>query len=439
MQKIKNNLLYIIIILFPIIDIITSLCIRFTSIAISPSLIAKGLFLTFAILYTFKVKELKYRKESIIFYFISIIFFIVYIIFKINYLNFYSIVYELSIFFKYWYFPIITLFLLNIYESSKLDVSKLLTVIDINLLTYSLGIIIPKLTNTAFSSYSYGNSGIVGWFYAANEISAIMIMLFSMKFININKEENYIKKSVISILTIIALSLIGTKVVTFSLIIIIVISLIMSLIRNKFRVKNKDLIYTIIIFIIGITITLQSNTISNVLSRIDLNKTPKQSISTPIEKPQNNNKPNVEKKSDTLIGMLFSGRDIYLKNTYQIYKNGNIKDKLFGLGFVNKNNDVSKLIEIDLFDIIFCYGVIGSLVYFGIIIWHMIVIIKNIFKNKIFNVEIIECTLFIGLVFGISTTSGHVLGAPSVSLYLAILILILYHLTTKRKEITKCN
>lgn len=437
MQKIKENYIYYFLILLPIIDIITSLCIRFTSITISPSLILRGIFLAVCIGYTLFSKNLKYRKESILFYFISFVFFLIYIFSKINYLNLNSIVYEVSSFIKFWYFPIIVFFMLNAYESKKLDISKLPTILDINLLTYSLGIIIPKITNTAFDSYAYGNSGIVGWFYAANEIGVIITTLFCIKMINIDNKK-YIKKYILSLLTIISLSLIGTKVVTFSLLIIITITLVFSLIKNKFNIKSKDLIYSLIIFIFGMFVVFQSNTISNVLNRIELKKQTSETTPKTSKKP-NNNKPVIEKKSDTLIGMLFSGRDIYLKNNYQLYKNNSTFNKIIGIGFVNRNNEKIKLVEIDIFDILFCYGIIGSLIYLSFIIWVIYLIIKNIIKIRTINTNILKCSLFIGLVIGISSVAGHVLGAPTVTIYLALLIVILYHLTKEGKEITNYN
>lgn len=433
MQKIKNNLLYIIIILFPIIDIITSFCIRYTSLSITPSLITRGVFLILCVMYTINKKELKYRKANIIFYIISFIYFIIYMGVRISYLNINSIIYEVSSFFKFWYYPVILLFLINVIVSKKIDTAKIMKSLDINLLIYSLGIIIPKLTNTAFSSYQNGKAGVIGWFYAANEIGAIISILFGIQFLDIRKEENYLKKYILTILAIISLSLIGTKVVTFSLIIIVAIALIISLLKNKFNIKSKNLIFTIIVFIISLLVVFNSSTINNVFNRIPIN------IS---QNNNSNNKPHTNitgssskpKEKKTFISTVLSGRDKFLKNTYEEYKKAPLTNKLIGLGFVNKNNETNKLIEMDIFDIIFCYGIIGLLILIVPIIVIIFIIMKNMIKNKIISHDIIMCILLIGLTIGVSTLAGHVLGAPAASLYLAILIAILYLLSSKERE-----
>lgn len=435
MQKIKNNLFYILLIILPLIDIITSLCLRFTSISISPSLIIRGIFIASCVFYIIIQKDLKYRSLSLIFYFLTIVYFLIYLLTKLNYLNISSIIYEISSLIKFWYFPTLIIFFLNTISSKKLNLSKLLKVIDLNLLIFSLGIIIPMMTNTAFNSYNNGKDGIVGWFYAANEIGALISILFAFEFLDINKER-YIEKYILSILAIISLSLIGTKVVTFSLIIVSSIALIVSAIKNKFNLKNKDLIYTTIIFLVALLISNNSSTVNNVLNRLPINiEEKKVESNTNID---TSNKPSsTPKKEDK--SSIFSGRDKFLKRVSKVYFASDFKTKLIGLGFVNENNKNNKLIEMDIFDILFNFGIIGTFIYFIPLIYVTYISLKNLLKGKIISSDIISIILYIGLIFGISSFAGHVLGAPAVSIYLAILICLLYYLSSKERKITSCN
>lgn len=431
MQKIKNYSFYILLILLPLIDIITSLCLRFTSISLSPSLVIRGILIFGCILYTFREKDLKYRKISLIFYILSALYFIIYMITKLDYLKINSIIYEVSSLIKFWYFPILILFFVNTISSGKINISKILKVMDFNLLIYTLGIIIPMLTNTAFNSYNNGKDGIVGWFYAANEIGALISILFAFEFLDVNKE-HYIEKYILSILAIISLSLIGTKVVTFSLIIVSSIALIISAIKNRFNITNKDLIYTTIIFFVALLISTNSSTVNNVLNRLPITIEEKTSTESTTTNNISNNTSNITKKNTH--SSLFSGRDKFLKRVSKIYLESNIKSKLIGLGFVNEDNENNKLIEMDIFDILFNYGIIGTVIYLIPLIYLAYLIIRNCVKNKNISADIISIGLYIGLTIGISSFAGHVLGAPAVSIYLAILICLLYYLSSKERK-----
>ena len=76
---------------------------------------------------------------------------------------------------------------------------------------YSILIILPEITNTAFSSYVGNNKGTVGWFYAANEIGAIMVALFPFLYYLLFEREGVVKIALTFIIVILAMTLLGTK------------------------------------------------------------------------------------------------------------------------------------------------------------------------------------------------------------------------------------
>ena len=124
---------------------------------------------------------------------------------------------------------------------------------------------------------------------------------------------------------------------------------------------------------------------------------------------------------------LLSGRDIYLANTLSIYNNDLTNSNIwFGIGFSNtvvvNNTNITKLIEIDILDAYFHFGIIGFLIMFSPFIFSCYYIIKS--KNRI-NINSIYFTLILLLGFGISCFSGHVYTAPSVSIYIILYLLLL--------------
>ena len=105
--------------------------------------------------------------------------------------------------------------------------------------------------------------------------------------------------------------------------------------------------------------------------------------------------------------VLFNDRLTFLNTNLDIYLNSNISSKILGLGIYK----FPKLVEIDIFDIWFTYGIIGLLLILSIFVY--------IFRKVKFN----KYNLF-GLIIliMISLTSGHVLLSPAVSIFFGIII-----------------
>ena len=102
--------------------------------------------------------------------------------------------------------------------------------------------------------------------------------------------------------------------------------------------------------------------------------------------------------------------------------------KIFGLGKNIKNVDddlkyIQYNVERDFHDIYFCYGLIGTLLFF---VYPIILIVNNfkkIFNRNFFNdrQKIAYCiSIVLGLM--IAFLCGHVLPYPAVSTYLALIV-----------------
>ena len=122
----------------------------------------------------------------------------------------------------------------------------------------------------------------------------------------------------------------------------------------------------------------------------------------------------------------------YKGKTYDIDCNINIYNDLdndsniwFGIGFSNtervNNTNVARLVEIDICDLYFHFGIIGLLIslFPFIIVGYLFIV--NFSKIKLNSIYLL---LVLFLVIGVSTFSGHILFAPAVSIYLVLLLLL---------------
>lgn len=427
----KHNMISLYLLLLPIIDVITSLMTRFGNFNLSLGIIVKGITSVFLMLYIFIWSKSKWRRKSIIYLGIIIIYFIFYFMFKReifvnhNYLN------EIINAFKYNYFIIVLLGIINIFDDYKYDGKKIRNIFLISSFMYAFLLLIPIVTNTSFSSYnSVDIGGDNGWFYAANEIGVITILLLlGTTYLLDNKNKWYIIGFVPILLSI---SLIGTKVSYFGMIIAVIILAIFNIIKNK---KN-GIISSVILLIILYFACNFSPAMSNLDStdkRIEEDK--KNHTNYKIEDFIHN------KLLVKIIMVGLNGREEFFINDVGIFCEGDISHKLFGLGFSNYDNNneddidyYNKLVEIDYMDIFFRYGIIGFIIYFV----PLLCIIINFFKSKKM-IETYEYALFLGLIVLISSIAGHVFAAPAVSVYLALIVYMMhdsYIFELNDKEIT---
>ena len=122
-----------------------------------------------------------------------------------------------------------------------------------------------------------------------------------------------------------------------------------------------------------------------------------------------------------------SGRNEYLQENKEKFINGSIKNKLIGIGFIeNKDGEVKqlKLTEMDYFDLLFCNGIVGMLIFaFPIIVIGSLIIYKLVKKERKIGIEEVYSVSMAAI---IAFLAGHVLVAPAVSIYIVIIVLRYY-------------
>lgn len=396
-EKFKN-LIYLFILIQPLLDLVTSLMTRYTNV-ITLGIIVKGLILLLLIIYVLFFNKSKYKKISISYFVLLGIFVLFYLITKEDILNFNILKQELIILFKFLFYPIFFIGILNLYDQYKLDKKKISNILAIDFIMFSVLITIPTILNISFKTYVGNKVGSIGWFYSGNEISAITCILFPYLWIKI--DNNFNLKNIIYIILAIGISIyIGTKTAYLLALFPSILLFIYYLINKKFKYMIVPFLIVLALIAIYPISPLKQNMIENT----------KEATVT---------------KGNSSLYKFLSGRDELLSDTASIYFNSNDVNKLFGIGVTNRsdinNEQITKFIEMDIFDILFRLGLIGAFIYFLPIIVILLLVFEYVIKQKFKLKEkeyLILFSFFIGILAAIIT--GHVLVSPGVSIYLAI-------------------
>ena len=378
MNKIIEKVLLIFLLIQPFLDVIAT-----TNYSIL-NIIVRGLFILLIVIY------LLFNKKNIAILISTLVSGL--ILFGINiYFNL-GIVTSISNVMKLYYLPITILFFVNIKNS-----------IDNKIITYVLFIYLILFLSSYIFGFGYNNyklsdgkQGFRGIFNSINEISAIIIGLLPLALNYLKNKSNYIISIMLIVFTFLVALLTGTKVLMIGLFIIIIFIYIKSAIKvfkNMSTIKKIISIIVISIIILGgIYLLTYTRFYKNML------------VQQKFFKSYN------ILSIDFINKVLFNNRLTFLKDNFLFYKSQKLINIIFGIGYSNQS---IKLVEIDIFDILFRFGIFGLIGFIVPIIY----IVKKIKLDKISLFSIILLIL-------ISLTSGHVLLSPNVSIYFGYIILI---------------
>lgn len=376
MNKKLNLLIIIFLLLGPILDVTSFL-------GLPCSILVRSIFLISIILY------LLWYKKSLKVLILLLVFGLVNLLYQYLYLKS-GMVTSISASLKFLYLPVSILFF-NAYQldtnKDKLLLTVLITYLSIYLLSY-----VFKIGADAYLPTD-GKSGFKGLFSSINEFSAIIVGLLPISLTYLKKKEKCLLFTFVLLASVGSSLLIGTKVLMGGILFTVFYLLYQERDKLFFKKSKKSKIMIIGILIISIicgsilftkTRTYQNMVIQNSFFKVD------KILSL-----------------DFVNKVIYNDRLSFLSDNYQYFKSQNIIKILFGIGLTD--NKV-KMVEIDIFDIIFRYGVIGFITF-------IIPIISSIKWKNIRKVDRISLLLFLI----ISLTSGHVLIYPAVSIYMAFI------------------
>ncbi|UOQ50288.1 O-antigen ligase family protein [Gracilibacillus caseinilyticus] len=464
MSKVLNNdkffqLLTLFIILQPILDILTNAMLQFTNSSITIGILIRMLFMGIALFFIFFGSQHPYKKQ------VSIYLALLLLVLGIGFINNYfqkpvfNLFIEVQWLTKVIYFSVMICSIYLLFQNKKnVDFIKtrLLNYIIYALVIIGVSILIAIITNTSVDSYEWVKAGFKGWFYSANELSALLAIGFPLSILfAIRKTKSWYSFWVWIPALLVALigALIGTKVGLFAVYItcifislFIAIHYIVASIKktNDRKILLPTFVYSIALLAVILIVSPFTPGYQNL--SVELPEPDQEDIDKGFEdvpgqggngESSGESEDEIIEGEDTrvtfeinspIVNKILSSRHIYF--TWQLNQmiRADVSQKILGMGYAGNYINNRKTIEMDFFDIFFSFGVIGFILVMLPLFMLIGIVLKKLFTNfkQIFHVENISLIISILLGLGIALIAGHVWVAPAVNLYLALSMVLLY-------------
>lgn len=300
---------------------------------------------------------------------------------------------------------------------------------------------VAYITNTSMKSYNHGGLGYSGWFFAANELSVTVLILLGISIAHLHREVFSRKPFMINsnhelaflphvkkidvlrrqtftawfgfILMVSMLPMIGTKTAFGGGVILVFIYAITLLATYRMKVLEVSVsmaYFTVLLIFIGttpFTPIIKNTQFTNLGANVQ---------TSPVERLENR-----ASEAHPVVRKILSSRDIYFYDKLEDFERASTIRKAFGLGYAGDYHGTPKVIEMDFFDLFFSYGFVGSIIL-------LLPLLLLIFKRTLLPLTTEKMILLttLALCLGVSFLAGHVLFAPSVMTYVAILLLLLH-------------
>ncbi|WP_369901627.1 O-antigen ligase family protein [Bacillus manliponensis] len=442
-----ENFILIFILLQPIIDLLTSLSIQVLKINTTIGVVFRLFVMALAGVYILLQAREKENQKYVIYLLI------VAVVLSIGFINNFFIKSpillgeELKFLAKSVYPLVMLTCYIFVFKSlkAKQDIySKTKNYIMYAALVINIVMVVSIATNTDFKSYEWVKLGSRGWFYAGNELGAILAIAFPIVILFSIQKTTSIKKLyfwIPTLLTIFSLFAIGTKVGYAAIVGALAVAVFMCFVQAFMQRKDpKKKLYLLngliatVVFAGVLAYTPFSPAFKNIgfhFQILDYEEDVKEAKEKEEGKVKEEPKTEEEiqhqkevKKEEEKQALIFSGRQLFQQMYKEYYAEAPMSQKLMGMGYSGNFEEYPKLIERDFHDWFYAFGIIGfalmliPFLYFGIrILWALVTRFKEIFTVKY---ALLGSAL--GLALGMAFMSGHVLTAPGVSIYFAVIL-----------------
>ena len=412
MKKNIIKLIELFLILSPLFDMLTACMLQVLNINFTIGMVVRFIIIlicVFYLIFIYKSKDKKYL--LLILGSVFIYLFIFAILILVN-KDISVLLYEGQNALKTFYLPILLLSFYAIVKENKTFITNK-TIVTVYII-YLLGIFIPDILGIGFDSYAISKEGSIGFFNTANEISAIISILMPFFLLYLYEKKNFFLTVLLIGILVFDILSIGTKGPLLAFIIILGVILliyIIYLVKEKLYKVLSILVVTLFIFILFISLYLPKTAFyKNIEIHLDF-----LGVDNVVE---------VFTDYQLFDHFIFSSRLKFLGNTFNSYKDSSTLEKIFGIGYIENygTDDVStKMIEMDYFDILFRHGIVGFIIYMGVFIYFLCKTFKHTYRLKDNTYKICNY-LSLSLIILLSLITGHVLLAPSVSIFVAIIL-----------------
>lgn len=449
----RSKLLIGFILMQPFIDILTSLGMRYLESSITVGVVVRSLFLVVIMLDLFITKDLRERKTVLAYVFVLAVYCVMFLGLTLITPNTGSLFTNIKQLFKVVYFPLTLVYFYQMYKENKITISKeLLTNV---LFIYMLILFTGYVTGTGFSAYSNRDSGNKGWFFAGNDLTAIISLLIPIAFHTVvsqfSKEKPLIHKVLIALyffLIVFSATHIGTKAIFLST---LAYFLIYGLYHGvKFLIEKKSiqvrLFGTSFILVLVMLISMKFTPIGESFNVLQFKFTQDTGVKPPIVvEPPVDQEPDsnvfteeesqemeeiVERPAYRIMNWLLSNRLTKAVPVHVHFMNESSATKAFGIGYFEETGkiDLSTQVEIDFLSIFYRHGVLGTIILLlpmaCIIIRELRRALKN-FSLIVSNTELLVLLLIVMYSLAFALITGHVIVSPAVSIYVSLILIYL--------------
>lgn len=446
-----GNFLLIFIMLQPILDLLTSFCIMVLKIDTTIGIITRLFVMALGGIYILLQAREKENRKYIIYLIV------VGIVFAVGLVNNKFVKSPIMLgeevkFIAKSLYPLIMLtcyiFVFKSLREKANAYSKMRNYIMYATLIINIIMVISIATGTDYNSYQWLKLGSRGWFYAGNELGAILAVTCPIVVLYSIEKTTSIAKSyfwIPSILIIFSLFAVGTKVgvgaIFGTMAVAVFMCFVQAFLQRKDRNKKSYLLNGIlatVVFAGALAYTPFSPFLKNMgfhvqfleqkkeVKKAEEKKEEKKQHKPPVTQEEKEKaiakEKEIEKKEETQA-MIFSGREIFEKMYEDYYAEAPTSQKLFGMGYSGNFKGNPKLIERDFHDWFYTFGIVGfallliPFLYFGV---KILLVLVTRFKD-VFTVKYGLLATALGLALGIAFIAGHVLTAPGVSIYFAVI------------------
>lgn len=404
MKKIINNDKFLKIFLFmqPFLDVLAAVLIYNNVDNFITSLI-RLVFMGLMVLYLY-FGEYENKKKTLIYVSTLIITIIIHTLIMVFDKDMSVFMYEFKNTISTYYFVFLLISLGVIYKDNKISKKEIMYLWII----YVLLTFMPNVLGIGFKSYSHSKTGMTGWFYSANVVGSILVILLPIILSEIKK----LPKFLIVILGAMALYSVfslGTKTPVLGLGIILFFNL-LYYVYKLFKSKKKKsiiVIFSSLILLCGVSVYV----------------IPKTSFYENLKIHYNFLKKNDVKifSKEFLDHFVFSQRLSMEERTRHNYNISPIQEKVFGIGYIENYSTDSvnlKIVEMDYFDIFYREGIVGFIVFFIPVIYMIVMF----FKNNSINFVSVNMFISILLIMLLALFQGHIFITPAISIFVALIL-----------------
>ncbi|MEA4919659.1 MAG: O-antigen ligase family protein [Clostridiaceae bacterium] len=292
---------------------------------------------------------------------------------------------------------------------------RLQDVLCFSLLLLSATIVISYLFGLGYTTYAdrYGYRGTRGFFYSGNDITAILmaglpVVMCSFMQLKDFTPKKYIQYNLSSALTVICLMLIGTKTAFISVIVTVAVLAACGVWRLIAQ-KDKTLLMRLAVIMLSVLIIFGLIAVFASESIFSEIRTSFMSTSNTAER-------------EGAATALLSGRQVKLKRAFTMFKDGGVFTYLFGVG----RGTQSAIIEMDIFEVVLYYGIVGAVLMLWLYISLGLGFVINFFKNLgMLKADLMPmaCLVSLALCAGYMLIAGHILFSVTSGFYFSYMLL----------------